>query len=260
MRILILGAGKMGSFFSDVLSSDHEVAIFDTNRDRLKFTYGVIRMSDPKIVADFNPDIVLNAATIKFTIDAFKAILPYIRKDCILSDIASVKTGLQEFYQSVEQPFVSSHPMFGPTFANLSDLTTQSAIVISESCDEGRKFFLELYRSLKLRVFEYTFDEHDETIAYSLSIPFASTLVFTSVMKPQEAPGTTFKRHMDIAKGLLSEDDYLLTEILFNPYTPEQINGIRKELKNLLNIIERKDSEEMLQFLTKVRSNIAYKQ
>lgn len=259
MKILILGAGKMGSFFSDVLSSDHEVAIFDTNKDRLKFTYGVVRMSEAKLVAEFDPDIVLNAATIKYTVDAFKSILPYVRKNCILSDIASVKTGLQEFYRSVEQPFVSSHPMFGPTFANLSDLSTQSAIVISESNDEGRKFFLDLYRSLKLRVFEYTFDEHDETIAYSLSIPFASTLVFTSVMKHQEAPGTTFKRHMDIARGLLSEDDYLLTEILFNPYTPEQINGIRRELKNLLDIIERKDCSEMQQFLSKARANIEEK-
>ena len=33
-------------------------------------------------------------------------------------------------------------------------------------------------------------------------------------MKHQEAPGTTFKKHMAIAKGLLSEDDYLLQEIL----------------------------------------------
>lgn len=31
MKILILGAGKMGSFFSDVLSSEHEVAIYDTD-------------------------------------------------------------------------------------------------------------------------------------------------------------------------------------------------------------------------------------
>jgi prephenate dehydrogenase len=68
-------------------------------------------------------------------------------------------------------------------------------------------------------VFEYSFREHDETIAYSLSVPFASTLVFASVMKHQKAPGTTFKRHMDIARGLLSEDDFLLTEILFNPFT-----------------------------------------
>lgn len=249
----------MGSFFGDVLSFDHELAVYDTDPKKLRFIYNTVRMSDPKEITEFDPDLVINAATVKYTIEAFKTILPYIRKDCIISDIASVKTGLEEFYATVEQPFASSHPMFGPTFADLRNLSTQSAIVISESSPEGKKFFLDLYKSLNLRVFEYTFREHDETIAYSLSIPFASTLVFTSVMKHQDAPGTTFKKHMDIAKGLLSEDDYLLTEILFNPYTPCQIENIRKELKNLLEIIEKKDSKAMLGFLTKARENIAEK-
>ena len=39
MRILILGAGKMGSFFTDVLSFDHEVAVFDVNPKKLRFMY-----------------------------------------------------------------------------------------------------------------------------------------------------------------------------------------------------------------------------
>lgn len=259
MKILIVGAGKMGSFFGDVLSFDHDLAVFDTDPQKLRFIYNTVRMSDPKEIRDFDPDLVINAATVKYTIEAFKSVLPYIRKDCIISDIASVKTGLEEFYASVEQPFASSHPMFGPTFADLRNLSTQSAIVISESSPAGKEFFLNLYKKLNLRVFEYSFEEHDETIAYSLSIPFASTLVFTSVMKHQEAPGTTFKRHMDIAKGLLSEDDYLLTEILFNPYTPKQIEGIREELKKLLDIVEKKDSTKMLEFLTKARGNIAEK-
>lgn len=256
MKILILGAGKMGSFFSDVLSTNHEVAILDTNPERLKFTYNVIRMSNPEEIKDFNPEIVINAATVKYTIDAFDMVLPYLDEMCILSDIASVKTGLKEYYKKLDRPYVSTHPMFGPTFANLSDLSTQSAIVISESNHWGKIFFKDLYSNLKLKVFEYTFEEHDETIAYSLSIPFASTLVFASVMKHQEAPGTTFKRHMDIAKGLLSEDDFLLTEILFNPHTPQQVEQIRAELGQLLSIIEKKDSTKMLEFLTKVRKNI----
>lgn len=256
MKILILGAGKMGSFFSDVLSSNHDVAVLDTDPNRLKFTYNVVRMSNPEEVKDFNPEIVLNAATVKYTIDAFNMVLPYLDESCILSDIASVKTGLKEFYQNSKHPFVSSHPMFGPTFADLRDLSTQSAIVIAESNGLGKAFFKELYNSLNLRVFEYTFDEHDETIAYSLSIPFASTLVFAAVMKHQEAPGTTFQKHMNIAKGLLSEDDYLLTEILFNPHTPKQVEMIREELAKLLSIIENKDSAEMKNFLTKVRKNI----
>lgn len=256
MKILILGAGKMGSFFADVLSFDHEIAIFDTDPERLRFIYNTVRMNDPKEIPSFSPELVINAATIKHTISAFRTVLPYLSDDCIISDIASVKTGLPEFYATVKQPFVSTHPMFGPTFADLRSLSTQNAIVISESDDKGKQFFLDLYNKLNLRVFVYSFEEHDETIAYSLSIPFASTLVFASVMKHQEAPGTTFKRHMDIAKGLLSEDDYLLTEILFNPHTPKQVEQIREELAHLLTIIEKKDSDEMKSFLTKVRKNI----
>ncbi|MDD3968313.1 MAG: prephenate dehydrogenase/arogenate dehydrogenase family protein, partial [Proteiniphilum sp.] len=65
-----------------------------------------------------------------------------------------------------------------------------------------------------------------------------------------------FKRHMQIAQGLLSEDDFLLTEILFNPYTPGQLTNIREKLKELLAIIETKDSERMKAYLKLVRENI----
>jgi prephenate dehydrogenase len=256
MRILILGAGKMGSFFTDVLSFQHEVAVYDADPKRLRFVYNTIRMSQLEEIKEFDPELVINAVTIKHTLEAFNNVMPFLSKNCILSDIASVKTGLPEFYQNCGFRFVSSHPMFGPTFASLSDLSTQSAIIIAESDHLGKVFFKDLYSSLKLNIFEYTFREHDETTAYSLSIPFASTLVFASVMKHQEAPGTTFKRHLAIAHGLLSEDDYLLQEILFNPYTPEQLTNIREELGNLLDIIEHKDADRMKAYLTKVRGNI----
>ena len=55
MRILIIGAGKMGSFFSDLLSFKHSVAVFETNPQRLRFTYNVRRMSSPDEIADFDP-------------------------------------------------------------------------------------------------------------------------------------------------------------------------------------------------------------
>lgn len=256
MKILILGAGKMGSFFADVLSFDHEVAVLDTDPQKLRFIYNTLRMTDPAEVTAFAPELVINAATLKYTIPAFNNVLPYLPPNCILSDIASVKTGLEAFYKENKHPYVSTHPMFGPTFASLSDLSTQSAIIITESSHLGKAFFRDLYGGLRLNVFEYSFKEHDETIAYSLSIPFASTLVFASVMKHQDAPGTTFKRHMAIAQGLLSEDDFLLSEILFNPYTPKQLERIRTKLKELLDIIDTKDSERMKGFLTEVRKNI----
>ena len=256
MKILIIGAGKMGSFFCDILSFKHEVAVYDTDPQRLRFTFNTLRFSSLDEIDDFAPDLVINAATVKYTIDAFKTVIPHLPKNCILSDIASVKTGLPEFYAECGHPFVSTHPMFGPTFASLSNLSNENAIIISESDHLGKVFFKDLYQNLGLNIFEYTFDEHDETMAYSLSIPFVSTFVFSAIMKKQEAPGTTFKKHMAIAKGLLNEDDYLLQEILFNPRTPGQVENIRRELKELLQIIEERDAEGMKAYLTKIRAKI----
>ena len=199
---------------------------------------------------------MINASTIKYTLDAFKMVMPYLSKDCILSDISSVKTGFPEFYKECGFRFVSTHPMFGPTFASLSDLSTQNAILISESDHLGKVFFKDLYEELHLNIFEYSFEEHDKTMAYSLSIPFASTLAFCSVMKHQDAPGTTFKRHMSIAHGVLSEDNYLIQEILFNPNSLEQLGLIQKHLTELSDIISRRDGEAMEKFLARARENI----
>ncbi|WP_434738074.1 prephenate dehydrogenase/arogenate dehydrogenase family protein, partial [Muribaculum intestinale] len=138
MKILIIGAGKMGSFFCDILSGKHEVAIIDTDPRRLLFTFNCRRFSSFDEVDEFAPDMVINAATVKYTIDAFKAVLPHVPKGCILSDIASVKTGLPEFYAACGHPFVSTHPMFGPTFASLSNLGNENAIIISESDHLGK--------------------------------------------------------------------------------------------------------------------------
>ena len=247
----------MGTFFCDLLSDTHEVAIYDTDKRRLRFTFNAMRFTSLDEIANFRPELLINAVTVKFTIDAFRAVLPLLPPSCIISDIASVKTALPEFYASCGHPFVSTHPMFGPTFASLGNLSQENAIIISESDHLGKTFFRDLYHNLHLHVCEYSFAEHDETISYSLSIPFASTLVFASVMKHQDAPGTTFKRHMAIARGLMSEDDYLLTEILFNPHTPEQLRAIRAKLAELSAIVESGDAAALRNFLDQVRENIA---
>ena len=253
MKILILGAGKMGSFFTDLLSFDHEVAVLESDPKRMRFIYNALRMQQVEEIKDFAPELVINCVTLN---EAFKSILPFLPPYCIISDIASVKTYLKEFYETCGFPYVSTHPMFGPTFANLGNLSKENTIIISEGDHLGKIFFKDIYEKLHLNIREYTFEEHDHVVAYSLGIPFASTMVFAATMKHQDAPGTTFKRHMKIARGLLSEDDYLLTEILFNPHTPHQIERIQEELSTLLDIIKRRDTEGIKTFLTKIRKNI----
>lgn len=256
MKILILGAGRMGSFFTDLLSFDHEVAVLESDPRRMRFIYNALRLASPDEVEAFAPELVINCVTLSRTLEAFDTVLPHLKPYCIISDIASVKTGLAEYYARCGFPYVSTHPMFGPTFANLGNLMNENAILISEGDHLGRVFFKDLYGRLKLNIFEYTFDEHDRVVAQSLGIPFASTFVFVATMEHQDAPGTTFRRHMKIARGVLSEDDYLLSEILFNPRTPGQIERIREELAELQRIIARHDSEAMRAYLARLRKRI----
>ena len=246
----------MGTFFVDLLSFEHETAVYDVQPQRLRFMYNTLRFSSLEEIRDFRPELVINAVTLKYTLNVFRQVLPLLPDDCILSDIASVKTGMKEFYEACGRRYVSTHPMFGPTFANLGALSSEYAIIISEGDYMGRIFFKDLYQRLGLNICEYTFEQHDETVAYSLSIPFVSTFVFAAVMKHQDAPGTTFKRHMAIARGVLGEDDCLLREILFNPRTSGQVSKIRDELKELLDIIDRKDEDRLNAYLQRIRKNI----
>jgi prephenate dehydrogenase len=256
MKILVIGAGKMGSWLIESLCLDYEVAAYDNDLTRLKYFFNTVKLLSPEEIRDFDPDMVINAVSLEITVPVFREILPFLRKDCILADITSVKNGLQKFYPESRHRFVSTHPMFGPTFANIKNLTGQSAIIIRESDEEGKAFFRKFYSSFNLNIFEYTFVEHDQTIAYSLAIPFASTMVFAACMKKQEAPGTTFKKHQEIARGLFSEDDFLLSEIMFSPFTLEQLEKIGNELEHLRTIIREKDTFKMRQFLNGLRKNI----
>ena len=252
----------MGSFFVDLLSFDHETAVYDVDPKRLRFMYNTQRFTTIEEIEAFKPELVINAVTLKYTLDVFRSIMPHLPKDCIISDIASVKTGLREFYAECGMRYVSTHPMFGPTFANLGALSNENAIIISEGDYMGRLFFRDLYNHLGLHICEYTFVcaaatlTPDRRAAYSLSIPFVSTFVFAAVMKHQDAPGTTFKRHMQIARGVLGEDDTLLREILFNPRTSGQVSKIRDELKDLLHIIDNKDEQALNEYLKRIREHI----
>ncbi len=53
MRILILGAGKMGSFFTDILSFGHETAVFDVNPHQLRFVYNTYRFTTLEEIKEF---------------------------------------------------------------------------------------------------------------------------------------------------------------------------------------------------------------
>ncbi len=257
MNIAVIGIGHMGEWFArELLKEGHEVAVFDLDPTRVEQLGQARILRNLSELSDFEPELLLNAVSIRRTIEAFDACRDYLPDHCVLVDVTSVKGELPRYYQEGNFRYVSLHPMFGPTFANVENLHEENVIIIRESEPNIKEFFRSFFEKRGLNIFEFSFKAHDEMTAYSLSLPFASTLVFAACMKSTAVPGTTFKRHLSIAKGLLSEDDHLLAEILFNEYSLEQLERVTARLEFLKHVIRDRDFEEAERFFKRLRENI----
>ena len=256
MKIAIIGVGNIGSWMANRLKEKNEVAVYDKIQERAQKIKGVSLLHSLNDLAQFQPELLLNAVNIQNTVSAFNLAKRHLPHNCILGDVTSVKGNLSEYYKNCGFRFVSIHPMFGPSLANVDRLEEENVIIIKESDTEGISFFQNFFSSLGLNIFYYSFQEHDQIIAYSLSVPFASSLIFAAHLNSSAVPGTTFKKHLKIAKGLLAEDDYLLTEILFNPYSLAELEKITQRLEFLKHVIRERDYEEAFRFFQRLRQNL----
>lgn len=256
MKIALIGTGHMGSWFARELMSDHEVAVYDTEAEKMNRLEGVTRLDGIAELDSFKPQLLMNAVSLKHTIPVFEEVGFYIDRSCVIVDIASVKGEIPNYYQRSPFPFVSIHPMFGPHFANLHQLKDENVIIISESHQNGKAFFQKFFERFNLKIFEYSFEEHDQLMAYSLTLPFASSIVFSACVTTNTVPGTTFSRHRQIAQKLLLEDDFLLSEVLFNKNSISQLENIVHRLEFLKHVIRAKDYEEAQKFFNKLRENL----
>jgi prephenate dehydrogenase len=256
MKIVVLGFGRMGSWLVRELAGDHRVAVYDTDATKPGHGPDITRLNSLPEVRKVKPDLLVNAVTLQHTVTAFKDVAPYLPPDCMLCDVASIKGKIAGYYEKAGFRFVSVHPMFGPTFADMDALREENAVIITESCNEGRDLFRGFFIRRHVRVFEYTFDEHDRMMAYSLTIPFVASLVFAACVDTKTLPGTTFTRHMAIARSLLTEDDHLLAEILFNPHSLTELAKITSRLEFLTHIIKAGDGDGAREFFKRLREKI----
>lgn len=256
MRIGVIGCGHMGSWFIRGLATEHKVAVFDSDPKKMDPLANVERLAVPADFGSFRPEFLLNAVNLQNTLAAFHEVSGHLPADCIISDITSVKGQIPEYYKESGFRFASCHPMFGPNFADLYHLREENAIIISESASEAREFLRVFFKRFDLHVFECSFAEHDELMAYSLTLPFASSIVFSACVSTHAVPGTTFSRHKKIAEKLLQEDDYLLSEVMFNPYSLKQLEKISSRLELLKHIIKARDYEEATKFFARLRENL----
>ncbi len=256
MKIALAGIGRMGSWLARALETEHDLALLDVEVSRLTPFPGAFHPKNLQGLESFTPQLFINAVSLQETIDVFSQALPHLGPACLLCDVASIKGELPQFYKRTGRKFVSVHPMFGPNFSDLDSLHQENAVIIKESDPGGEAFFRAFFLRFKLNIFSCSFADHDRMMAYSLTMPFVSSLVFAANVDVQAVPGTTFKKHLEVARGVLSEDDQLLAEVLFNSHSLGQVEKVARKLDFLTHIIKARDFEEAAKVFRGLRKNL----
>ncbi len=189
--------------------------------------------------------MTINSVSPGLTVKAFEQLIDYIPNGSAIVDIASVKSDLPEFYERCKNPFASFHPMFGPTLAKMSDLSGKRVIIIEESEVSIKNWIRDTFRETGVIITEISFAEHDKEMIHSLTLPVLMTALFASEIHEADTPGTSYMKHLDLARAIFSEDPELLALILGTNGSDDLIEGVIGSAGRLLEAIRSKDKSRL---------------
>lgn len=187
-KIAIVGGyGRMGRFFSRLFKEDgFDVTICGRRIDeakraakRLKVSFGSIDESVQKA------DLVIVSVPVEHTYEVCMSIADKMKKDSVLVEIASVKTGIADRL-SRELPrrvrFASIHPLFGPTVRDLHD---RNIVMIRDGDSDASRTLSSYLESKGATVTYLTVDEHDKAMATIQALHHYALLSFSHAFRSE---------------------------------------------------------------------------
>lgn len=193
-KIGFVGLGLIGGSIAKAIRQyypDYEIIAFDKNKETLALATqeSTINVACTSIDDNFaNCDYIFLCAPVSFNTAYIKQLRQYLHKDCILTDVGSVKSSIHKevIKLGIEEYFIGGHPMAGSEksgFANSKAILienayyilTPSSKVAQEKIDEYAKF-VESLRALPVQL---TYEKHDYITGVISHLPhiIAATLV-----------------------------------------------------------------------------------
>lgn len=247
MKVAVLGcSGAMGAYFiRRFLADGHEVAGSDIRPGSTPPAGFSFVSSNREAVS--GADAVLLAVPIRDTVNVAREVSACLKEGCVAVEMMSVKASLLGELKGVfarrRVALLSIHPLFGP----LSKAPNPKIFVIGTPRDVSIARSLFPWAKL-LRLEE---EEHDQVVAYALSMVHLLNLAFVSTLKKGIGVDEFVRvatpmgsAQLNLAKAVLSQDPSLYSYIqLENPSAGEVISTMVEELQELNKLIASKDSQ-----------------
>jgi chorismate mutase / prephenate dehydrogenase len=253
-RVLIIGgAGKMGAWFAQFLSSQgFAVEISDLSPAATPFT----RIADWR-TSGLDHDVIVVATPMKVAGDVL-AELAARRPRGLVLDIGSLKSPLRKGLERLVEAgckVTSIHPMFGPDTRLLSG---RHVVFCDLGVPQATREARALFASTMAEQHEMSVDDHDRLMAYVLGLSHALNLAFFTALaasgelvpRLQKMSSTTFDAQLRVASLVARDNPYLYFDIqTLNDFGTASLEALRAATERIQHLVETRDEAGFVELM-----------
>jgi chorismate mutase/prephenate dehydrogenase len=253
-RVLIIGgAGKMGAWFAQFLSSQgFAVEVADPSDAPSPFP----RSADWRASA-LDHDLIVVATPMKV---AGRVLLELAerRPKGLVVDIGSLKSPLRDGLKQLVAAgckVTSIHPMFGPDTRLLSG---RHVVFCEVGVPQATREARALFASTMAEQLEMSLDDHDRLMAYVLGLSHALNLAFFTALadsgelvpRLQKMSSTTFDAQLRVASLVARDNPHLYFEIqALNDYGMASLQALRTAAERIQQLVESGDESGFVELM-----------
>lgn len=238
VEVLVLKTKGVNSFFASVLDFRRRATIFSIGPRRLHFICGACHFAALRRVGSFRPRLIVGTIAIGCALSTFHRILPMLPGSYVVDSVTSMGAKLGGFCSRDNFHCISARPVFNPAFTDLGGLGARGTVVVDRNSRLKGVFFGSLCRAVGLGVFRCAFSRRSRAITCSLSVPFMSAFIFTTMVGRRRTPNAAFGGRVTVTGNLLDRSSCLLRRVLFGPHAPSRIRGVHLRLGGLLRVVD----------------------
>jgi len=252
MKVAIIGAGKMGRWFTRFFLEEGDSVVVSSRSEgkllKLREEFGVEIASN--IGAVEKADKVLICVPIENFEEVVKEIHSHVRPDQVVMDICSVKEVPVKIMHEYIKAGVTlgTHPVFGPGIKSIKDqnFILTPTVKKEEVFAENLKSWLE---ERGANVFIMSPRKHDELMSVVLGLPHFLGLVvcdalldYGNFLEMEKVAGASYKMLLTLAEAVASEETEFYASLQMMLPEIEKIEALFLEkAREWLDVVRRRD-------------------
>lgn len=252
MKVAIIGAGKMGRWFTRFFLEEGDSVVVSSRSEgkllKLREEFGIEIASNVNAVK--KADRVLICVPIENFEEVVKEIHSHVRSEQVVMDICSIKEiPVKIMHEYIKAGItLGTHPVFGP---GVKSIKNQNFILTPTV--EKEEVFAENFKSwLEERganVFIMSPRRHDELMSVVLGLPHFLGLVvcdtlldYGNLLEMKKVAGASYKMLLTLAEAVASEETGFYASLQMMLPEIEKIEGLFLEKSGeWLDIVKRRD-------------------